>query len=107
MKKKVEIALLKSRIHWWKIHSMDVNDIPEAEEPGVASCALCREYNLILANKCEGCPVKAKTGLPYCQDTPFIDCSDAWKYGDEAKWKAESFKMATFLDEVYDESSTS
>jgi len=107
MKKKVEIALLKSRIHWWKIHSMNISDIPEVEEPGVDSCALCHKYNFAISNKCEGCPVKARTGLPYCQGTPFVDCFDAWNDSDETDWKTESFKMATFLDEVYDDSSTS
>jgi hypothetical protein len=63
-------ALLHSIEHWRRIATGYDKTL------GAGACALCGLYQG-RADKglCEGCPVMANTGLPYCHGTPY---RDAW-----------------------------
>ena len=56
---------------------------------GSGSCALCRLFHAIY--NCRRCPVKERTGEPYCNNTPYaaaLDAKDSWMYGDdEVTWQ--------------------
>jgi len=61
-------SLLKSIERWER-------NLEVANDDGIFllnadSCPLCVEF---YGNECEGCPVKNKTGKPYCRDTPYPD----------------------------------
>ena len=55
---------------------------------GWDNCPLCKLFHpssgssrVIMTKDCYGCPVQAKTGTPYCIDTPY----DEWDYH-KANW---------------------
>jgi hypothetical protein len=41
---------------------------------GPSSCALCKIFHSFYG--CDGCPVKERTGLDYCENTPYLNI--AW-----------------------------
>lgn len=58
-----EVRALKSSIDKWiKIYR------GEAEDLGPKNCALCKKY---IARMCVGCPVSDKTGIKYCEGSPY------------------------------------
>lgn len=57
---KVQKALLDSITHW----TMGVDGVAFADEE-----ALCRSF---FENECEGCPIRERTRLQYCENTPAI-----------------------------------
>lgn len=60
-------ALLKSIEHWGRIARRVPGETGDAE-----SCALCELFHRGYGARrpCTGCPVKEKTGKPFCQNTP-------------------------------------
>jgi hypothetical protein len=63
-------ALLGSIAKWQSIVDGTGRDL------GAENCSLCRLFNRRVnpaaSENCEGCPVAAKTGSPYCEDTPYV-----------------------------------
>ena len=45
----------------------------------IETCGLC---NLYIDLDCEGCPIFEATGLPYCEETPFIK----WALNKDKEW---------------------
>ena len=58
------LEALKESITYWE-------DIVHKDAPimGVAGCALCKEFYY---DRCNGCPVKEKTGFMGCVNTPYF-----------------------------------
>jgi len=100
MKKKVEIALLKSRVHWWRIHGLPVDEIGADDAPYADNCALCEMF-LSPKDNCGGCPI-AKTA-PRCNMMIYEGADDAFAEKDQFRWEIYSREMAEFLDELYAE----
>ena len=66
MNRKTRKALLESIfIKWENILSC------KGDENGSDDCPLCKMF---LKKSCEGCPISTKTGLVYCENTPY----EAW-----------------------------
>ena len=64
-------ALKQSIEHWRRLTAGTPNP---GELIGRSWCALCREFNDLLADEldcCVGCPVYANTGFKYCAKTPW------------------------------------
>jgi hypothetical protein len=59
---------------------------PKIENSGAGSCALCIAAGHLsdMDNQCNDCPVKVKTGVPSCRNTPFSRIQNA-KTWDECK----------------------
>jgi len=75
MEPKTLQALQESIKHWERV----VAD-PLHEETGVHHCALCKLFypnnqespmEAFLNDPCKGCPIKEKTGAPFCEGTPY------------------------------------
>lgn len=58
-------ALLKSIEHWEENVAH-----PHAMKLGPTHCPLCREFRKA-RHDCDGCPVKERTGKPFCRGTPY------------------------------------
>ena len=74
MKTETKEALIRSIEHWRNIVKQCENGETEISI-GPKNCALCRLF-LPQAGRpkeldCEGCPIKERTGLSRCQDTPY------------------------------------
>ena len=68
MNRKTRKALLESIfIKWENIISC------KGDESGSDDCPLCKMF---LKKSCEGCPVSTKTGLVYCENTPYGEWSN-------------------------------
>lgn len=73
---KLETAALEGSIAKWRniVLKKDVN-------LGAINCPLCQVFLLPRRglsgqeNDCVGCPVREKTGKPYCRETPYWDCA--------------------------------
>lgn len=66
-------AALENSIEHWTRLSLGTRN--EGEGINHQDCALCRRfYNK--TNECAGCPVKAASGAPYCEDTPYERASE-------------------------------
>ena len=68
-------ALKESIEHWERIYT---NTRHEGEHCGAHDCALCKLFNNNYFEHldqgkscCEGCPVEAYTGVPFCDNTPY------------------------------------
>ena len=61
-------ALEKSIKKWRKIVRTR-----EGVDDGVNNCALCEEY---YEQRCKGCPVRIKTGMGFCNLSPYDDWVD-------------------------------
>lgn len=66
MDRKTLTALRESVRKWERIVA------GTGKDNGTEDCALCQEFNLQVEDKCEGCPVAAKTGKPFCWNSPFV-----------------------------------
>ena len=60
-------ALEASILHWQENVAAEN---PEDVDVCVGVCALCSVY---YSSKCDGCPVKIKTGYSYCSRSPYAD----------------------------------
>lgn len=91
MSKLNERLILKSIKHW---EEMRAN--PRSSEPTSSACPLCTEY---IKKDCEGCPIAAKTGKPYCHDTPYDSAWEAWGSADEypRTWRNAATAEIRFL----------
>lgn len=78
MNKKTRAALMKSIAHWERMLISFKTDKPTCEQ-----CELCRLFNPPLwvprPNDCFGCPVYAKTGKQYCNETPYISAAESYR----------------------------
>lgn len=54
-------------------------------DEGSANCPLCQKFRFIVAYKyrCDGCPVREKTGEPDCAGSPYEDYSMKAHFTDE------------------------
>jgi hypothetical protein len=66
-------ALKSSIAHWRRMR----DDRKCEEGPGATGCALCALF-LTEVNKCLGCPVYERTGLPLCRGTPYKEARAFW-----------------------------
>jgi hypothetical protein len=66
------LKALKASIAKWKRNAKATD--PWKYKIGAKDCALC---GLFLDDDCSGCPVRAKTGKPFCFDSPYVDASRA------------------------------
>ena len=87
MNRKTRKALLESIfIKWESILSC------KGDENGSDDCPLCKMF---LRKSCEGCPISTKTGLVYCENTPY----GAWSaYAPEHN--GNTFTFTAWLGEV-------
>lgn len=51
------------------------------EDHGTANCPLCAMF-YAGRDDCAGCPVRAHTGQPNCEDTPYMDYIEAVEQSD-------------------------
>ena len=68
MNKRTLTALQESIEKWRQIERGEMMDL------GCENCSLCNEFHHDESGqllKCRGCPVKARTGQTYCDDTPY------------------------------------
>jgi hypothetical protein len=72
------VKALKLCIRKWKYIVRYYENAGQAflDDGGSWTCALCA---LFLDASCEGCPVRAKTGLAECKDTPYCDHYNVFK----------------------------
>ena len=62
-------ALEKSVVHWEEnLQRVLEHSLPDCS---VRSCALCDEYLYDTRGHCHECPVKLKTGVEHCAETPY------------------------------------
>ena len=91
-------ALRASIAHWERFASG--NSRPN-ESPGTLYCALCRRFNGKTKETdldCKGCPVYAKTGLTYCDATPYEQASEEWdENGDSGDFRNMALLELKFL----------
>ena len=85
---------LKESIAHWKRHATGKSYMDERVHS--EDCALCA---LFLESRCDGCPVKKKTGLHLCQGTPWESAAYAFAaFGVESRqFRAAARKMLAFL----------
>lgn len=97
-------ALRKSIKHWERMRKADPNEAREC--PNANDCDLCNKFRKLHelngGHFCDGCPVKAKTGLDSCLGTPFAKAADAFGnfrsgYGSRLNWKRLATKEIRFL----------
>jgi hypothetical protein len=71
----------------------------------IEDCALCKLfYPPILPPRdapCAGCPVAAKSGKPYCRNTPFDDWVEAKESDDDEGAMIYQRRMASFLRSLH------
>jgi hypothetical protein len=58
-------ALRESIAHWDRLAAGKER---KGEKPNSQHCALCALFH---SDGCDGCPVRKRTGVPYCIKTPF------------------------------------
>lgn len=68
MDKRTAKALEASIAHWERNVAAET---PDGAGVSGADCALCAEFRNKSENQCGGCPVRDKTGLICCLDTPY------------------------------------
>lgn len=77
MNPKTSQALEASISHWYENMEMAHSGGDIEDNIYSNSCPLCREFIVPDENTgyadCEGCPIRTKTGKPYCEDTPWED----------------------------------
>lgn len=89
-------ALLESIEHWTRLAT---GKRKEGEVPSRAYCALCTEYWGVFDTRCNGCPVKAKTGKSICVGSPYEVAAQNWNtYGlDSPQFLTAAQKELDFL----------
>ena len=92
-------ALEDSIAHWERLVA---GAKQEDETIYSSSCALCK---LFLKNRCIGCPVMVKTGLPVCRNTPWNDCDEVLdQYGyNSPEFRAAAAEQLEFLKSLREE----
>lgn len=91
MTEEAKAALEKSIQHWERLASgkRQLN-----EEPGVVGCALCAlfwksgDYSI----RCDGCPVRERTGFDCCRGTPYVDVAKFWDSEDPELLDTDEFR---------------
>lgn len=82
MDKRTETALRASIAHWEGVVRDPVN-----ADIGPKACALCQMSSWTatgnIETRCNGCPVKAHTGMNGCHDTPYSVFEDAYDAGED------------------------
>lgn len=94
---KKNIRLIKQSIaHWQRMHD---NKRRKGERPVGDDCALCGEYFDSSNDRCDGCPIKAKTGQDHCRGTPYYDAWVAFSvHGfNSPEFTREAKRMIEFL----------
>jgi hypothetical protein len=68
-------------------------------EGGVYTCALCQVY---FSEECTRCPVREKTGHPYCKDTPYqkYDITDLYDRDSLLQFAKEELEFLKSLKET-------
>lgn len=74
MDKRTYEALLGSITKWESIVAGFLKN------KGAHNCPLCKMFNDSFSNECAGCPVKDKTGAPYCIDSPYKEYEEREDY---------------------------
>lgn len=76
-------------------------DLKEDEEPDSSCCPLCAEF---LDLGCRGCPVREKTGIGLCKESPYLDAADAFyespKGPDSPQFKEAARRELEFLESL-------
>ena len=81
-------ALEKSIAHWQKNLNcaMDAADVTEWKRLGGSydelDCALCKLFGKLSGGICTSCPVKLRTGISFCNRTPYWGVLDRAASGD-------------------------
>ncbi len=60
------LRALKASIRHWQ-DNVEA-EMPQQASTGESGCALCANF---IAEECQGCPVKQKTGRKYCDRSPY------------------------------------
>lgn len=100
MSPETEQALLSSIAHWERMRDDRDGCLESKETPHAGSCALCSQFCNHPAAKCDGCPVRERTGFSFCIGSPWQNASIAF-FGDPdfdvGKWQAAAQKEIDFL----------
>ena len=90
-------ALTKSIEHWRRLSDgtrMDGEGISQSE------CALCKRF-FSKATGCASCPVRIKTGAPFCTNSPYDRATEVRKFGlDSEEFKAAAKLELEFLESL-------
>lgn len=94
------LEALKESIENWKLNSMarHLYDI----KMGPRSCALCQLFHPNHSEElgCCGCPVREKTGQPFCRDTPYREALFARDLRDLSAFREAANKEVLFLESL-------
>jgi len=81
-------AVEESVRHWGRILALVPGESPEASQ-----CALCKKFDVSLLpcvdEHGESCPIKERTGVDGCGETPWADANSAYihmRYVQETSW---------------------
>jgi len=100
MDAKTETALRASIKHWEENVAAATPE-EASTEPG--DCALCHKFCRDYYDHCVGCPIFEKTGMKFCDGTPYEDAYSAlrdWTDGrvyDESAFRAAAQRELDFL----------
>lgn len=67
---------------------------------GWTTCALCQIYDRGNHERCYGCPVVERTGLPGCENTPYREYREALKRGDRTAALDAARREVEFLQSL-------
>ena len=93
MHPKTLTALQNSIEHWARLATSKRN---LSEDIYAEDCALCSMFHESLSDHCTTCPVKERTGQPYCEGTPWRTVERTTYYGYNSKQflEAASIQLA-------------
>jgi len=91
------LSALKSSIAKWRLWA--AGKMRRDETPGAGSCPLC---GLFIKKMCLGCPVRERTGLPACEETPYCVAYHLWVMTPRPsqEFKSAAAKEVEFLESL-------
>ena len=87
-------ALQDSVEHWTRLATGNRN---RGEDIYAESCALCSMFHIQFTDECTTCPVKERTGEPFCNETPWRDVERCLDYG----YRSKQFLAAALFQLIF------
>lgn len=93
------LRALKASIKHWKENA--AAKTPREVETGPSDCALCDMFQSKTFTPCVGCPVKERTGEPFCEKSPWERANaafGAWCVAPDDSGAEDMFRAAAFAE---------